>query len=253
MKILSPSSIAIQAAGLPLVGSEVVTADHIGERCGVCGATFEVLGEPMDALVLPASFTNHPSLAIPGSKWRCGACTAVMTNPTFQMGASTVLICSEGIYPIVRKEHRAWAFLTPPEPPFVIAIQNAKQQHVVWRSPVTLSQDLFLVRVGEQVMRIRRPLLLRACEEARLLSERNKSKGRPVKDAIENPFVNDWKLQSAQGGRMKSWLQKMLEEGTVTPMDISTLLELNGAEAWAMTAALFEAPIKPEALHISAE
>ena len=95
-------------------------------------------------------------------------------------------------------------------------------------------------------MHIRRPLLLKACDEARWLDEKNRSQGRPVKDATESPFVNDWKLQSAEGGKFKTWLFKLLEGGHIAKDDINTLLSLNGAEAWALTAALYHSPVKPD-------
>jgi CRISPR type IV-associated protein Csf1 len=250
--IISPSLLAIAGAGLAPDGTEVCDERHLGQRCAVCGATLQP-GDPVDNLNLPPSFTNHTSLAIPGGAWRCGACTTIMTRGVFQMGASTVLISAGGIFPIVRKEHRAWAFLTPPEPPFAIAIQNAKQQHVIWRAPVTLSKDLIFVRVGEQLMRIRHPLLMSARGEALALDVLNRSRGRPVKGAAENPFVNDWRLQSATGGRFKGWLWNLLKEASVSREDIKALTQLNGAEAWALTAALHDHPEQPESISPSIE
>lgn len=245
--IISPSRLVVDATGLPFEGADVCDERHIGQHCAVCGDAL-VTGEPVDPLDLPASFTNHSALALPGGDWRCGACNVVMTRSVFQMAASTVLISREGIYPIVRKEHRAWAFLTPPAGPFAISIQNAKQQHVIWRAPVSLSSENIMIRVGEQVVRVRQRMLLAARDEAILLNGLNRSQGRPIKDGIENPFVNDWKMQSPQGGRFKLWLCKMIEAEEVKSDQIKTLLSLNGAEAWALTAALYGDPQKPESI-----
>jgi CRISPR type IV-associated protein Csf1 len=41
---------------------------------------------------------------------------------------------------------------------------TAKNQHMVWRSPVNYSQELFYVKVGLRNLKIRREVLLRAIE-----------------------------------------------------------------------------------------
>lgn len=243
--MISPSRLMTKACGLPLEGTHFVTESMIGERCAVCGDTLRT-GEPVDELNLPPSFTNHASLAIPGGEWRCGACTSVMTRSVFQMAASTVIFSEEGVFPIVKKEHRAWAFMTPPEGPFAICVQNAKQQHVVWRAPVSLSKENILVRVGEQVLRIRRQVLMNARAEAIHLDGLKRAQGRPTKDGYENPFYVDWKLQSVASGDFKSWLNTLLFTHQISPKDIPAILSLNGAEAWALGAVLHDNPVKPE-------
>lgn len=244
-KFISPSVLAVNAAGLTPEGTAV--CDEPGHCCGVCGIQLQV-GEVVDDMRLPATFTNHSSLAYPSEKWRCSACTAIMTRSAFQMGVSTVLITQDDIYPMMRKEHRAWFFLTPPKPPFALAIQNAKQQHTVWRAPVTLNTDQIVMRVGEQVLRIRRPLLLKAAEQAKKINALRVAVGRPSKEALQNPFVNDWKFQSSTGGQLKQWVFKMLADNIISPQDIDALLSLNGAEAWALTPVLHDAPVKPESI-----
>lgn len=247
MMQLSATELVLAATGLKPEGSDVCDERHTGMSCAVCGVSLRA-GDPVDDLVLPPSFTNHNALAHPGNPWRCGACTAVMTRSIFQMGASSVLICRDGIFPIMKKEHRAWALQTPPDTPFALCVQNAKQQHVVWRTPVTLSKEQILIRVGEQVVRLRRSLLLKAADEARYLAQLKSEKGRPVKDAIESPFVADWKFQSSDGGRLKRFVYKLLEQEQITTDNISSLLQLNAGEAWALGAFLHEKPIAPESI-----
>lgn len=242
---ISPSVLVCQGAGLQSEGAHVCDARHVNERCAVCGRPFEQ-GDVIDELVLPPTFTNHSSLANPSGAWRCGACTAVMMRREFQTSASTVLITREGLFPISRKEHRTWLFLTPPDPPFAIAIQNAKNQHTVWRAPITLSRDQMLLRVGEQVLRVRRPHLLAAANEARMLNALRVTVGRPSKETVQTPFVNDWKMQSSKGGMLKAWVWKILHEERIARDAISHLLTLNGAEAWALTAVLHDAPVAPD-------
>lgn len=245
--MISPSRLMVTACSLPLEGTLVVSEAMTHEHCAVCGDQLR-LGEPVDVLDLPASFTNQAALAQPGGDWRCGACTSVMTRPVFQMAASTVLFSADGVFPIVKKEHRAWAFMTPPEGPFAICIQNAKQQHVVWRAPVSLSKENILVRVGEQVLRIRHRVLMEARTEAIALDSVKRKQGRPTKDGIENPFFVDWKLQSAASGEFKTWLPTLLATHQIARSDIPAILSLNGAEAWALGAVLHDTPVKPDPL-----
>lgn len=253
--ILSPSLIAIRALGLEPSGTMICEAEA-GERCAVCGDTLRK-GEPIDTLDLPPSFTNHSSLAIPGGHYRCGACTTVMTNgANFQMGLSTCIAsASEGYFPIMKKEHRAWAFLTPPEPPFIITIQNAQQQHTVWRAPVSTSRDILMVRLGEQVLRLRRQKLVAAREAAIRLDaainaarEDKPGRGRPARspESIESPFFSDWKGQDAQGGQLKKAAADQIASGAISDSDIAALTTLNSGEIWALTAVLHLSPVRPE-------
>lgn len=159
----------------------------------------------------------------------------------------------------MRKEHRAWAFLTPPEPPFVIAIQTAKQQHVVWRAPVSLSRDLILVRVGEQIVRLRRPSLIVAREavvrlhDARKAADGGKQKkatAPAAAESLESPFVTDWKFQSSVGGVLKNWAATLIAAGAVSASDKAALSLLNAGEIWALQAVLHLQPVRPDPLSI---
>lgn len=252
--IISPSLIAIRALKLEPVGTMTCDAEA-GERCAVCGDTLRK-GDPIDFLDLPPSFTNHSSLAIPGGEYRCGACTTVMTNSAnFQMGLSTCIAsASDGYFPIMKKEHRAWAFLTPPEPPFIIAIQNAQQQHTIWRAPVSISRDILMVRLGEQVLRLRRQKLIAAREAAMRLdaainaaASSKTGRGRPAKspESIESPFYSDWKGQDARGGQFKRAAAAQIEAGAISDADINALTTLNSGEVWALTAVLHLSPARP--------
>lgn len=249
--ITSPSHLAIAALGLAPEGTMACPENS---SCAVCGSLIHE-GDLVDGLALPDSFTSRAALAHPEGSYRCGACTAVMTRPEFQMSFSTAIFNRDGYYSIARKENRSWAFLTPPEPPFAICIQNAQQQHVVWRAPVSLSKDILMVRVGEQVIRLRRPALVAARSVALMLNEQlaqsdvKRKPGRPESaEFIRSPFTADWKLQTVGGGRPASWVSDLVEKGQVQPADLAPLECLNGGEVWALNAVLHPAPVKPEPL-----
>lgn len=251
--LISPSRLALEAAGAPLEGTEKCTAEQAKSACAVCGGPLHE-GELIDTLDLPESFTNHNALADPHGKLVCGACSAVMSRHGFQLEGGTVLVSAEGIFPIGKKVNRAWAFLTPPKPPFAIAIQNSKSQHTLWRAPVSLSADLIFLRLGEQVLSVRMPLLRAAREETMKLLEirdaadaANKKK-RVAREDPETPFVTDWKGKGSDNGVLKPWVRRLLGDGQVTRSQISSLLTLTPAECWVLTAILCANPVRPDCI-----
>ena len=261
MTIISPSAIALQALNLAPQGDHVAHKED-SIRCAMCG-TFVNPGETYSFLMLKESFTNQLAMAIPGGTHVCGACHVVMNTGAFQMSLATAVVSASGYFPIMKKENRAWAFLDPPEPPFFITVQNAQQQHVVWRAPVSLSKDLILVRVGEQILRLRRPQLIKARDivfrlnEYRRNAARTGNKEKKTPDFAESPLVAEWKYQSVDGGTVKAWYSNsnpekpgLLEIGAVTLAEHAHLMSLNAGEVWALQAVLHYKPVKPDCLTI---
>ncbi|MBE7540621.1 MAG: hypothetical protein KJZ92_16515 [Rhodocyclaceae bacterium] len=255
--IISPSAIALQALGLQPSGNFKATAAGPAMRCSMCGVGIEP-GSLYDKLDLPESFTNKLAMAIPGGEHICGACKTVMGEGAFQQSLATAIVSTKGYFPIMKKENRAWAFLDPPESPFFVTIQNAQQQHVVWRAPVSLSREIILVRVGEQVLRLRRQKLKAAREIVLRLDDfrhrisvhdgkaRKPKKAAAAQDAAESPFVADWKYQSADGGVMKQWYRDLVAAGNVPEEEQAVLSSLNAGEVWALQAVLHRTPVEPE-------
>ncbi|CAJ4330419.1 CRISPR type AFERR-associated protein Csf1 [Burkholderia pseudomallei] len=243
--LISPSKIATQAVRLEPQGT--LKVDH-DTACAVCGVPI-VAGEWVDEFSPPDSFSNWPSLAYPRNSYRCSHCTTVMTRDEFLQKASTAIFTAEGAFPIMRKEHRAWAFLHSHRSPFVVAIQNARSQHTVWRAPVSMPGELFFVRVGDQVLRIRRPTLAAARDLAVRLHEVEQRLSPPVRgrpsDGVSNPFVSDWKYQGVGCGALKSSVERVAREAGIS---LEPLLSLSSAEAWALGAVLHPAPDRPEPL-----
>ena len=261
MTVISPSAIALQALNLAPKGDRVAREEDV-IRCAMCGTLVQP-GEVFSLLKLKESFTNQLEMAIPGGKHVCGACHVVMNTGAFQMSLATCVVSASGFFPVMKKENRAWAFLEPPEPPFFITVQNAQQQHIVWRAPVSLSKDLILVRVGEQVLRLRRPHLIKArdivfrLDEYRRNAAQTGKKAKKAPEFAESPFVADWKYQSTEGGAVKYWYSNtnpdapgLVESGVVTPDEHALLMSLNAGEAWALQAVLHYKPAKPDCLSI---
>ena len=245
MMPVSPSAVVTHALGLASSGEDVCGAEQLGECCAVCGIPL-VAGEPIDRLVLASSFTNHNDLADPAGRWRCGDCTTVMTESEFQMSLATVCVSARGAVRIMTKQSRAWAFLEPPEPPFVIAIQNAKQQHVLWRAPVNYTREILLVRLGERIFRLRRRALV-AARDACFALEEARARGIPgwkpeKKDEVDSPFFTDWKGKGAVTGQLKPWYWSLHTSGAVPAALHDILVGLSAHEAWALAAVLHRDP-----------
>ncbi|MFG1187906.1 type IV CRISPR-associated protein Csf1 [Xanthobacter aminoxidans] len=160
--MIYPSDIALAGGGLSAVGSPWNDASV----CACCG-------KPIAAgdLAVPSpfgpTFTDDLSLAA-RSGVVCGACAVLLGAGALKLFQKAV-VTRDGIFPLAKDAHRAWLFLTPPEPPFVAVVSTTMQQHLIWRTPVTVSKDLLIVRLGQRIMRIRRPVLLAAiewCEQA---------------------------------------------------------------------------------------
>ena len=257
VNLISPSSLAVSALGLAPSGSKISDGSE-KLSCAMCGVRIGK-GMKYDLLELSPSFTNQLSMAIPGGAHICGDCKTVLANGEFLQAFATVLISKDGVFSVMRKENRAAAFLEPPEPPFCISIQNAQQQHMIWRTPVSLSRDLILIRVGEQILRLRRQKLVQAREivfrlddlrQNIAISGQSKVAKRAVQEYAESPFVSDagtWKYTSTKVGVKNFWYSKLEEAGVVTEAEQNLLSSLNPGEAWALQAVLHRFPALPEA------
>ena len=69
-----------------------------------------------------------------------------------------VCITREHVLPMRQLAHKKWILLHPPEPPFVILQSDAPLAHMLWRTPVTISKDLWYVRVGKRQLIVRMPV-----------------------------------------------------------------------------------------------
>lgn len=119
----------------------------------------------------------------------CGYC-AVATNQTVMRELQRCVITRDGIYNLNTDDARAWFWLTPPEPPFVVVINHnvLGAFHYFWRTPVTLDADFIQFNVDDVLYQVRRQRVLRALEYSKLLIERasvlEKKKG-----VMKSPFM----------------------------------------------------------------
>ena len=139
-------------------------------RCATCG---DAISRHQNCVEREKeySFNDHHFMADPLSIYLCGPCARVM-KADYMSKYSDVVITRTAVYPFSKNVDRSWFFLNPPKPPFVMHVHDSKNQHLTWRSPVNLSQELYRVRLGQNVLNIRRPILKEAIARHADLTQR---------------------------------------------------------------------------------
>lgn len=158
MTLLSPSRLALEAAGRKPVGSHVATADM--GACAMCGTTIGP-GDIYSPFEVTNTFMDRPSLADPFSYLACGHCTVVRSEKEFLQRFSKSVVTRDGFFKIASNDDQASFFLNPPAPPFLAFVSDATQQHLIWRTPVSYSKDVFQLRFGNRVLMIRHKVMMR--------------------------------------------------------------------------------------------
>ncbi len=237
---LHPSRLAVQAAGRPHAG--LLSAKEPG-LCAMCGQRHDI-GDPVTPFAPTDSFTDFPALRAKSSRLICGWCAATC-NDLFTQKALKTVICREGVFPAASNAHIAYWLLNPPEGPWLWIQGDQKKQHIIWRTPVNNSRDVYQVRHGEQVLSIRRERLLPACDTARRLAKAA-SEGRKGA-ALKSPFVRlSRDLDDPAHGCIRPDLHARALTDKAVQDDIRHLQRLSPGELWALTALLYAQPERPQ-------
>lgn len=242
--LLSPSRIALQAAGRGPVGAFKAKCD--GE-CAFCGHTYSA-GDLVMPFAPESSFTDYGSMKSPGSKFLCGWCAGAW-NVDFTQKALKTVMCSEGVFPAASNADIAYWLMHPPEGDWIWVMGDQKRQHIVWRATVNTSQEIFQIRQGENNMTIRREHLLAAVKSARTLAV-VASTGRKG-PALKSPFMRlSRDLDEPVHGMIRDDLHHLAQIDTQVRFDVRTLQSCTPGELWALTALLYADPsaVRPQAL-----
>lgn len=253
--VLYASDLAVSALGLKPEGAPWAReATH----CACCGRPIL----PGDKAVRDSdrfgpSFTDGPSLACKGSGAVCGACSTIM-NAAPLRALQCAVITEREAYPIGKDVNRSWFLLEPPEPPYVVVVSDTNQAHLVWRTPVTVDNNLVVVRLGARLMRIRRAILEQAVKDcltaANAVNERRESsaaKGRKatVIEGLRHPFVRlSRELDDARHGVLRHEVAAAAESEPESAVGsaVRRLLALGTGELWALATLVKRKPAEPE-------
>lgn len=163
-RIISPSQVLCDAAGIAPEGSPAKSAGI----CALCGTPHEK-GDCISAFAMKDSFTNWSALAAPESPWVCGYCQATLASTRMKAFQCLVASC-DGVFRALANNEIAHVLLNPPPPPFIVHLgMVGKSSHVTWRTPVSMSRDVFFVRDGELSLKINMPRVLRGLQADREL------------------------------------------------------------------------------------
>lgn len=166
---------AIQPGGSPLLESAT---------CAMCGAHLQAgeLADPIGKDTFGESFNNKLDMHHDGTVL-CGDCIALWCKD-FLQSYSKSYACEDGVYKLASNEDVQAFMLRPPKTPFVAIFNSRQQQHMIWRTPLSLSQDVMTVRVDDDLIRIDRQLALDGARAWRTVEACMKTigmKGLPVR------------------------------------------------------------------------
>ncbi|ENP0619773.1 hypothetical protein JTL48_27465 [Pseudomonas aeruginosa] len=246
--IIWPSDLAMQALGIrpdKFLGADALTWSTPPAPCGRCGRPIQP-GDPYKPAKATDTFSDTRDLAAPGSSL-CGGCAILGLKPAMNRLSYSVLT-REGVYPIAKDVHKAWLFLSPPDPPFVAVISASTMAHLVWRTPVSLSKERFFLRYGNDLFTIRPEKINSAIACAEALKcrreEKQKSTGEKAKRATVrlSPYLAlDRNLVNHNHGQ--------LSPATIEDMnqaERAIFLGLTPGEVWALSFLLTSKPPIPE-------
>jgi len=144
-------------------------------------------------------------------------------------------ITRDHILPFHKLTHKKWLLLHPPEPPFVVLQSDAKLAHMVWRTPVTISKDLWYVRLGKRQLIVRMPLVRAALEcfasvADRFASVQPQTKKGAAPPRLLSPFATlGYNLDDLDLWRIRSDVRPYLNSN-----DFDQIHKLRLGEYWAL-------------------
>lgn len=238
MKPISPSQIAVLAAGLTPIG--LVNAKQAG-LCVMCGVAHDV-GESVVPFVPPDTFTDYASLRNPGGTHMCSWCNAAWRNEFSQKYLKTV-ICERGVFSAASNDNIAYWLLNPPDGEWLFLQGDQKVQHLAFRAPINRSKAVYQIQKGDLIVTIRKAMLVAGAEAAKSLANvATQIRGRTDKRAapVKSPFVSlSRDFDSLSQGLIKN---ELLTEAKCNPQVaqwIQTIGSLTAGELWGLTAVLY--------------
>ena len=154
-----PGDLVLSGLGTDAESVTSLRWDGADTVCSHCGKPVRH-GDPYSPATCSSMFSDTRDLAA-FTGIVCAGCSAARSKLVMNF-ASYVVFTRSAAYPIAKDAHKAWLLLDPPEPPFLAVHTTATMQHLLWRTPVTLSRDLLYLRMGAALLTIRRQRLIAA-------------------------------------------------------------------------------------------
>lgn len=152
--------------------------------------------------------------------WRCNH----LRQKTLLIALGAAVVTTQGIYPISKDAHKAWLFTTPPKGPFLATHSSSTMQHLAWRTPITLDNQLIYIRFGPMLFTVRP----KAINQALALADRaNQDAASPL---WKSPLILDRKAAAPNHGQLSKFGSDWL-----SPEDQQFLTSLSQGELWALS------------------
>ena len=226
--------------------------------CCRCGRPIKK-GDPCNHKKPTQTFTDYPDLVDGVGLVMCEYCD-LMSKKSVMTPISGSLVTEDGVYPMRSDANRAWIFLNPPPPPFLLLGKSDKiSEHVVWKAPVNYSNKTMLIVIDGTIYEIRHSVLLKAIDACKRLNELILEK-HPIptlskKTPQYSPFVSLDRnyFSDLAHAKFKPIVLKLCNENTEAQRIVNFLSNCTFGETWAL-ATFIKAkeviPEKPEALEI---
>ena len=251
---ISAPHLATYAGGDTPNPSALIEKPDDAHHCAFCGVDLSApLFEGKVAKYQPsAGFNNYSDLAVQRSNYLCPHCKVLADGQKYMLQAKTAVACTNGIYPLSKDVHLQNFFLNPPEPPFVVVYSTAKQAHLYWRTPLSLSKNLFIMRFNNEIATVRRKKVLNVVERSssallvvnQLLAERTGLK-KPLITLLAADYRDARKKTANNSGQVSTYpiylAKKADDESLIAEIEnhlseLSELInELNPIEVWWLT------------------
>jgi CRISPR type IV-associated protein Csf1 len=240
--------------------SETVKAEF-DAFCGYCGVELKE-GDAVHLLKFKKSFIDQNLCADGSSKYACPHCNEIMNRSKFLLPKlSTGIFTEQGAYPVGKNTNRAYFLKNPPKPPFLFSVNIGQSQHIVWKAPVNLSNEVFFVQLSNHVISINHKKLmgtvkhlhkLRDIHSQALLDDWALNNKKPQQ--IDRDKLNPFYFLGMKGDvvgtyTLCSWLKDLVESELIEESELAEFKQLNWGEAWLLNAACIEneeSNVKPE-------
>ncbi|KLR58967.1 hypothetical protein OX89_04030 [Diaphorobacter sp. J5-51] len=198
----------------------------------MCAAQLKA-GDPVNAIgkdTFGESFNNKLDIHEAGDVL-CGDCAALWQRD-FLMKYSKTYATPSGVFKLASNEDIQAFILTPPRPPFVAVYNTRQQQHMIWRTPLCLSNEVLIVRLDDEILHIDRDKVLRAVSAWQRTLARMKELGFKGLPAYPERTLSS----RATGSIRDDVAERISGDSEAGARDIETLRSLRVGEWWAMCA-----------------
>lgn len=225
----SPSRFVCEALGIQPVTSRKLKTDG---ACTMCGVEMTA-GEECAPFAPEAGFNDYASLKRPGDGIICGHCAALWTKARL-MGLQSFVATEHQVYDLGNPGIRSAALLSPPDPPFLFVLGTMSKpqfQHLIWRTPLSLSKDLFTVRLGGSLMQIRPRVVKEAVAASQQLLDAYRAINKRYKGSV--PFVYERTATDVAFGQIHPSFLPLKDDAPELSTAITFLQSQSRATLWA--------------------